>query len=83
MARLLQAIADSENEYPDDDSARVNLTRRDALDAAKRITELRRERDDALRVADIVRDLATPPISDADVEAAVAEARRVSPQITG
>lgn len=44
---------------------------------------LRRERDDALRVADIVRDLATPPISDADVERAVAEAKRVRQKIEG
>lgn len=47
------------------------------------ISSLRRERDDALRVAEIVRQLATPPISDADVERAVAEARRVRPQIEG
>ena len=42
---------------------------------------LRRERDDALRAAWAVRDLATHPISDADVEAAVAEAKRVRQEI--
>jgi len=41
------------------------------------IASLRRERDDALLAAQIVRDLATPPVSDADVERAVAEAKRV------
>ena len=53
-------------------------------EAEKRISELeaeiaalRRERDDAVRAAWAVRDLATPPISDADVERAVAEAKRV------
>lgn len=61
------------------------ITRNREQMAWKRVRELesenaalRRERDDALLAADIVKDLATPPISDADVERAVAEARRVS-----
>lgn len=44
---------------------------------------LRRERDDALRAAWAVRDLATPPVSDEDVERAVAEAKRVRQEIEG
>lgn len=44
---------------------------------------LRRERDDALLAADIVKDLATPPISDADVERMIAEAKRVRQEIEG
>lgn len=44
---------------------------------------LRRERDDALRVAEIVRQLATPPISDEDVARAIDEAKRVRQEIEG
>ena len=40
MNRLLKAIADSENEYPSDDGRGVDLSRKDAIDAAKRIAEL-------------------------------------------
>lgn len=47
------------------------------------IAALRRERDDALLAADIVKDLATPPISDADVERMIAEAKRVRQDIEG
>lgn len=55
-----------------------------ADDLKKRIAELeaeiaslRKERDEALQVAEIVRQLATTPISDADVARAVKEAKRV------
>lgn len=41
------------------------------------ISALRCERDEALRAAEIVRDLATPPISDEHVERAIDEAKRV------
>lgn len=40
MRRLLEAIADSEHDHPGDDSYYVDLTRADAYDAVKRITEL-------------------------------------------
>lgn len=40
MNRLLRAIADSENDRPSDDSHVVDLSRKDALDAVKRITDL-------------------------------------------
>ena len=40
LNRLLQAIADSENDHPGDDSCPVVLSRRDVVDAAKRITSL-------------------------------------------
>lgn len=57
-------------------------------DLEKRISELeeenrrlRRERDDAVRAAWAVRDLATPPISDADVERCIEEAKRVRQEI--
>ena len=40
MNRLLSAIADSENDHPGDDSYIVDLSRKDALDAVKRIADL-------------------------------------------
>ncbi len=43
MRRLLEAIADSEHDHPGDDGRLVDLSRRDAVDAAKRITDLRVE----------------------------------------
>lgn len=56
--------------------------------AVERVSELeaenaalRRERDDALRAAWAVRDLATTPISDEDVARAIEEAMRVRPAI--
>lgn len=48
---------------------------------ASSLRAITKERDDALLAAQIVRDLATPPVSDEDVERAVAEARRVRPAI--
>lgn len=38
--RLLSAIADSEHDHPESDRYLVDLSRKDALDAVKRITEL-------------------------------------------
>lgn len=43
MNRLLQAIADSEHDHPTDDSYIVDLSRKDALDAVKRIVTLRQQ----------------------------------------
>ena len=43
MNRLLRAIADSENDHPHDDSYIVDLSRKDALDAVKRIVTLRQQ----------------------------------------
>jgi hypothetical protein len=40
MNRLLSAIADSENDHPGDDGAPVDLSRQDAFDAVKRISDL-------------------------------------------
>jgi hypothetical protein len=40
MNRLLAAIADSENDFPGDDGVAINLSRKDAQDAVKRIAEL-------------------------------------------
>ncbi len=48
---------------------------------ANSLRTIAKERDDALLAAQIVRDLATPPISDADVEKAMAEARRIREEI--
>lgn len=41
VRRLLEAIADSEHDHPGDDRYHVDLTRKDAIDAVKCITELR------------------------------------------
>lgn len=40
LNRLLEAIADSENDHPGDDRFIVDLTRADAVDAVKRIGDL-------------------------------------------
>lgn len=50
---------------------------------ASSLRAITKERDDALRAAWAVRDLATPPVSDEDVERAVAEAKRVRQEIKG
>jgi hypothetical protein len=48
VKRLVDAIADSEHDHPGDDSYIVDLTRRDAIDAVRRITELRKDFEDAI-----------------------------------
>ncbi len=40
MNRLLSAISDSEHDHPGDDCVLVDLSRKDALDAVKRISDL-------------------------------------------
>lgn len=46
-----------------------------------RVAELERERDAACAAAEAMHRLVTPPISESDIEWAIAEARRIRPAI--